>query len=297
MRLKDIFTEGTRAVFKNAKFFFITWMMNVAFSLAMTIPVYNLIGGSLGNSIIDTGLDYKWLIQFISLNGRAISMVPAALLGICFIYATLQTFFLGGLVSVFNNPKKRHIVDFFYGGVKFWFRFFKVMLISVLLFSIVLLFNEFLGYLIGLIFSSGRLIFFDFLFKALRYIIFIFLIALLIIVSDYSRVMLAIEDRTKVTSGILDTFRFLKNNFRIVLITFLVVGLLGALGGLVYSFLELYISGTAFYFLILSFILQQILIIFRLLIRMLFCSTEVIIFKDLNAKIVVADAVEVSAGE
>ena len=54
----------------------------------------------------------------------------------------------------------------------------------------------------------------------------------------------------------------------------------------------MFIPRTPFYFLIVSFILQQMLIIFRLFIRMYFCATEVNLYKDLSA-----DVIEVKAKE
>ena len=64
------------------------------------------------------------------------------------------------------------------------------------------------------------------------------------------------------------------------------VAVFGAIGAIIYNLVRVTIPETPFYFLIVSFILQQMLIIFRLLIRMLFYSTEVILFNDLIAEVI-----------
>ena len=64
----------------------------------------------------------------------------------------------------------------------------------------------------------------------------------------------------------------------------MIVGSIGAIGAVIYNIVSGTIPKAPFYFLILSFILQQTLIIFRLLIRMLFFASEVNVYKDLSAE-------------
>ena len=71
-----------------------------------------------------------------------------------------------------------------------------------------------------------------------------------------------------------------------VFVTFLIVSIIGALGAIVYNIVAIFIPRSPFYFLILTFILQQMLIIFRLAITMLLYATEVYLFKDQDAEII-----------
>ena len=77
-----------------------------------------------------------------------------------------------------------------------------------------------------------------------------------------------------------------RKDFQKIFTIFFLVAVLGAVGALLYNVFGLTISRLPYYFLLLPFILQQMLIIFRLNIRMLFCSTEVILYKDLSAEII-----------
>jgi hypothetical protein len=80
--------------------------------------------------------------------------------------------------------------------------------------------------------------------------------------------------------------KFLKKNFFRVLILFLIVASFVAIGGIIYNVVENFVPKTPVYMLIITFIIQQMLIILRFLIRMIFYSTEIIIFNDLQAEVV-----------
>ena len=116
-----------------------------------------------------------------------------------------------------------------------------------------------------------------------------FFIGIVTIVSDYSKISLAVRDKTQILREIYYVMVFLKNNFNKVFATFLIVAIIGAFGAIVYNIIGRFIPRTPFYFLILIFILQQMLIIFRLLVRMLFYSTQVSLYKDLSADTIKID--------
>ena len=64
------------------------------------------------------------------------------------------------------------------------------------------------------------------------------------------------------------------------------VSVIGALGAVIYNLMIIYVPRAPYYFLILTFILQQLLIIFRLSITMFFYATEVFLFKDQDAEVI-----------
>jgi hypothetical protein len=162
----------------------------------------------------------------------------------------------------------------------------KILLVSLLFFAAAFKINDYLGELITWIFKNSENVTADFILKALRYILLVFFIGVITMISDYSRVSLAVRDKSKALKEIYNAIKFIKNNFNKTFSLFLIVAVIGAVGVIVYNIVGRFIPRTPFYFLILSFILQQMLIIFRLLIRMLFYSTQVNLFKDLSADIV-----------
>jgi hypothetical protein len=281
---KEILLTSLRNVFYNFKFVFLLWGTNVFAAFIVSMPIYYIINDHLGNSAIGEFVSDEfsifWLNQFRFIYSSNLAGIPLVLISTLIAYMLVQTFFVGGIISIFNQPSKNHSVDFFYGSVKYWYRFTKVMFTSLIFFVIAFLFNDLLGNFIGYIFANTENEFLDMILRSLRYIILIFLIGIVTIISDYVRVSIVVGDKQDVLKVIFDTIKFIKENFSITFSVFFVVAVLGALGSIIYNIISGTIARSPFYFLIISFIIQQLLIIFRFFVRMLFFATEVYIFKD-----------------
>ena len=294
--IKQILTEGIRSVYYNKRIIVLLWITNAVSAFILSLPIYYLFSQELSHSTISdklaNGFDYQWFMQFETLFKMYIGQIPFMIYTVVIIYTLIQTFYFAGLIAVFNNSKKNHIVDFFYGGVKYWFRFLKIMIISLIFYAFAFLLNDGLGNLISYIFKGTENEFADFIIRSARYLLLLFLIGLVAIISDYSKVGSAIDDESKSIKYIGKSIKFIKNNFFLVFTVFISVSSIGALGAVVYNAVERFIPRTPFYFLAAAFILQQMLIIFRLYIRMLFCATEVYLFKDLSEDIIEVETVE-----
>lgn len=293
--IKNLLMYSIRTVVYNSKFVVLLWAVNAVFALVVSVPIFNFIYSSIGRSLISDHLskqfDYFWFLQFWHLYDIHLNQMHLTIYSIVVIYTLIQTFLLGGLIAVFNQPKKNHFVDFFYGGVRYFYRFVKIVLISVLFYALAFKINDYLGDFITWFFKDSESVMGDFILRSLRYILLIFFIGVITMISDYSKVALAVGDKTKIFRQVYTAILFIKNNFKKVFTVFLIVACLGALGGVVYNIIVYFIPRTPYYVLIISFILQQMLIIFRLLIRMLFYATEVSLFKDLSADIVSAETI------
>ncbi len=294
LSIKQILLHGIRSVFHNDKFVIIMWAFNAMAALVLTVPIYNILIDNLGTSLTSDRLalnfDYMWYIQFRNLYSVQLNHLPLSIYFVVGIYALIQTFFLGGLISIFQNPDKNHTVDFFYGGVKYFLRFTKVLLVSLLFFAAAFKINDYTGELISILFKNSENVYADFILKALRYILLVFFIGIVTLISDYSKISLAVKDKNEILRECFNAIRFIIANFSKVFIVFLIVAIIGALGSIVYNIIGRFIPRTPFYFLFVSFILQQMLIIFRLLVRMLFYSTQVNLFNDLSADVIRAEA-------
>ena len=288
--IKNTFLITVREVLRNQKFILLFWGVNVIAAFLLSIPIYQMLIESLNHSLISNklanGFDYSWYVQFVSLFKNGVSQLPLTLYGVVLVYTLLNAFFMGGLISIFNFPKKNHMVDFFYGCVKYWLRFIKVLIITLLLFAIAFKINDYLGDLISWMFSNTEYVLTEFILRALRYVFLVFLIGIVTMISDYTKVVIVVKNRTKILKAVSEAIAFLKKDFQKIFTIFFLVAVLGAVGALLYNVFGLTISRLPYYFLLLPFILQQMLIIFRLNIRMLFCSTEVILYKDLSAEII-----------
>ncbi len=287
-KFKEIVILGARQVFYNRKLIFLFWITNAILAFILSLPLYNLLAQhlnhSLTSSLLNSQFNYLWLVQFQNIYSISLSEIPFMIYSIVGVYTLVQTFYFGGLVSIFKYPQKNHISDFFYGGVKYWADYFKVLLITLFAFAVLFIVYDFIVSFISSYFKNNVNHILEFSVLILRYVFLLFCIGIITIVSDYSKVSIAVQDNSNVISMIIETIKFIKNNFIVTFSIFLFIAVLGALGSISYNIFEMLIPRTPYYLLILAFVLQQLLVIFRLFIRIYFCSTEVLVYKDLSAK-------------
>jgi hypothetical protein len=288
--IREILSGGWRLVTKNWFYVFLLWGTNIVLSLVITIPIFAMLKENLAHSLWSSNLalelDYFWLNQFQYSNANLFDKLPILFFSIVGINVLIQKVFQGGLIAVFNNPKKNHISDFFYSGVKFWYRFVKVSFIAVILYAIIFMFDSKLDSWIANLTHYSNSVFIDIIFRSLRYLILLFLIGIISILTEYTQIYLALNDSQKITTALREIIIFIKTRFVVVFSTFLIVSIIGAIGAIVYNVVAIFIPRSPFYYLILTFILQQMLIIFRLSITMLLYATEVYLYKDQDAEII-----------
>lgn len=298
--IKGILIAGMRLVWKNHKFVYLFWSANIAFGIILTLPLFYILNDNLQHSAMSDSLffslDYTWYAQIRNIYKSSIGVYPYLIYSVIGAYTIIQVFFLGGIIAVMHNSAKNHYVDFFFGCVKYFYRFLKILLLSLFFYAVAFKINDYLGQLIEYLFSNQEQRLAEFILRAARYALLIFLIGVVTLVSDYSKISAAVKDNLSIWPEIKNAIRFIRKNFPIVFTVFLIVASLGALGVIVYDLTANYLPKTTYLFFILSFILQQLLIIFRFLIRMYFYASQVFLFKDLNAQIISASAEEIQAG-
>ncbi|MHC1736672.1 MAG: hypothetical protein AB9882_01525 [Ignavibacteriaceae bacterium] len=289
LTIPQVITYGSRLAFRNLKFIPLIWFTNFAFAFALTLPVFSLFQESLAwsrmSDLIYREFDYIWLIQFLIHNERYLSVVPYTIFSVAGIYIIIQLFYGGGLLSVFINPSKNHHVDFFFGGVRHFYRFLKIAFIAFILYIIALLISDALSYLIKAIFAYSSLTWLEFILTLLRYLLFLLLIGVVSIISDYAKVVAVVTDTSSALRSILGAFRFIHKNFWRALSVFLILFLFLIIGVVVYNLVDGLIPRSPVWLILLTFIIQQLLIIYRTIIRLYVYSTEVVLFQDIIAEL------------
>ena len=288
--IREILREGWRLVKKNWFYVYLLWGTNIVFSLVLTIPILTMLQDNLSHSLwsskLALELDYFWLLQFQNSNQNLFDKMPTLFFGLVGLNILIQKLYQGGLIAVFNNPKKNHISDFFYSGVKLWYRFIKVSFIAIALLAMAFFVDSKIDIVTEYVTVGSNSVFIDIIFRSVRYLTLLFLIGIISILSEYTQIYLSLNNSQKIRTAFKEVLTFIKKRFFLVFATFLIVSIIGALGAVVYNVVAIFIPRSPFYFLILTFILQQMLIIFRLAITMLLYATEVYLFKDQGAEII-----------
>lgn len=298
--LKLVFSKASRLTLQNTKYLLLLWFTNFALAFALTIPIYSLLRSDLAHSLLNshfTGeFDYLWFLQFYSLNLRTIEALPGLLISVTVIYNLIQLFYSGGFISVLLNPGKNHWVDFFYGGVKYFYRFLKIFLLALVLYAGALGLNVALHS--GVFYLSNRygspLLLLGI--NILRNVLFLFFICSVNLIIDYAKIATCATDETKIRVSFRNALRFIGQNFRISLIVYLLCGTLVVAAALTYNAIDSFLPKSTITLILLTFFFQQLLVIFRLIIKILFFSTEVVLYSELSADIISAEAEELVSG-
>jgi hypothetical protein len=241
---------------------------------------------SLINNNLSMGFDYLWYVQFRHIYQNSLDAIPILLYAFAGVYVLLQLFYLGGLFAVYTNSKKNHMVDFFYGSVKYFIRFLKIAVFVGALYFVAISINVLIDYGIKEIFLEKENAAVEFAVQIFRYLFFLLLISLINIISDYTKVAITVVDSTKLFRSLYKSFQFIKKNFVKVMTVYFIMLVFVAIGATIYNLVDSLLPKKPVYFLLLTFLIQQLLIIFRVLIRMYFYSTELLIFTDGEAETV-----------
>jgi hypothetical protein len=298
--IKNVLSQGSRLVYLNLKFISLFILTNIAFAIALSLPLFSTVKESLVHSSINDrlseGFDYLWYAQFRHIFQSSLDVLPFVIYATVGIYVFIQVFFLGGLLSVLINTQKNHFVDFFYGGVKYFWRFTKIMLISFSIYYIAISMLDYVGYLLNHWLADKQDVVLEFILQALRYVILIGVIAAINMISDFTKIIIAVKDSDYVLKEISESMKFIYNDFSKVFLVYFSIACIGAAGVIAYNVIDSALPRYPIYFLVISFIIQQFLIIFRLLIRMFFYSSAIVVYNDLTAPVIQTNVEEVSLG-
>jgi len=290
LSIKEILVNGSRLVFAHRKFVLLFWITNIVFAFALSLPLFSVLQHGLANSLINSnlslGFDYLWYVQFRHIYRNSLDAIPILLYAFAGVYVLVQLFYLGGLLAVYTNSKKNHVVDFFYGSVKYFIRFLKIAVVVGALYFAAISINVLIDYGIKQIFLEKENAAVEFAVQIFRYLFFLLLISIINIISDYTKIAIVVIDSTKLFRSLYKSFQFIKKNFVKVMTVYFIMLVFVAIGATIYNVVDSFLPKKPVYFLLLTFLIQQLLIIFRVLIRMYFYSTELLIFTDGEAQTV-----------
>ncbi|MDH5714741.1 MAG: hypothetical protein OEZ30_04175, partial [Candidatus Aminicenantes bacterium] len=177
---------GIKRVNKNKKMWFFLLVVNILVALVLTFPLYSALKTSIGDSLmgerLTKGFDYRWYDEFqykfrdtgfITLwsptivgSGTFFSNVDSLVTGRFFqfgptilvlmaVYVLLNILFAGGILGIFHSPEEKFTIKgFFSFGGTYFNRFFRLFIISGILYGI--LYFLFVPYISGIINQVGE---------------------------------------------------------------------------------------------------------------------------------------------
>lgn len=302
--------KGFKATKQTARMVLLLFILNLAFSLILAVPVYHSLIESFGDSLVAErmakGFDFLWWEEYRdqseglektftpSIIGKGAILnnleglilmtffnLPPIVLILGLIYIIFRTFLAGGILATFNISEPKFSLKKFFGeAAGFFSRFFLVMLVSWLFFF------GFLG-LLNRGFSTIRYSVAQSSFSEITPFalglffssIILFLIFFFQMLFDYTRIQIVVEERTNVLVAIRDAIRFVFRHPGSTLALFYLLVLANLGVTLIYLLLKNLVPQSTSLGVLAAVLIQQIFIFAVIGIRCWLYASEINLYK------------------
>jgi hypothetical protein len=279
VKILKTFGQGFGTTNKKARMIVYLWLINFIFSVVIVTPIYFLLNKDFSRSMVADelakGVDMILLGDMVYKHQEILPallgwlLIPAILFGLLFIFLN------GGIIGrIASQDEKINISNFLADCGKYFFRFFRVFLISIVGYIVVfvIIFRAFSALFNlwsknassqwGVVISSN-----------LKFLVLILLFTILRMFFDYVRIRLVVEESKKTVRATLLNFGFIAKRFFKAWLLYLLVGIITVIFIAVY--LSVYQSMPKMgLMLLVAFIWQQIYMLSRMWTKILFYSTE-----------------------
>ncbi len=283
MSLWQCFRKGNRQTGRYWQALLIIFLFNLVVALLLTLPFRHIWGQAVGYSLAGKELASEWnmnyLINFFIANRASLdASQPAPLiLGVGIIYLLVNTFFAGGVIGLFRREERFTLESFFREAGRWFWRFLRLLLISLLFIGVIFLVNLLWKGVAGAALKESANEPLIFWMTILRYGVVIFLLLLVNMVFDYAKISTVVEGSRRMLRTTLSAFGFVFSHLGRTLGLYYLLVFLGAI------LLALYLSVSHWLLpasiVMLVFIWQQLYSAARVWVRLLFFSSQMALYK------------------
>jgi hypothetical protein len=291
MKVLKSYYEGIKEAASQAKMIFVLWLANIAFGSIIFYLFLGVFSRAMGRSAVAEGLlkrfDFNFLVEFISNHGESVATIFSSIVVLTLLYLLVSTFLFGGILfSLTLRLRSSHLAGdgrkfaqiFFQGAGKFFGRFFRLLIYSLLLWtaSLVLLFivNLFISLFAGR--EASEKLFFYTLWLRLAIALFIFFLVKMIL--DYTRIKIAFEDSPKVFRSLLEMIKYVFKKLGKTLALYYLLLLTGIVFFAVLWTLKSVIPQISFITIVIAFLISQVFIASQGWLRIAFQQAQLVFY-------------------
>jgi hypothetical protein len=254
---------------RRPKMIMLLWLANIAFAAAAYFGFSCAFGAALGNSGMTVEMlaktDMNAVIEFLTNSGgRLDDLITMALLVMVF-YAFVSIFLNGGILHslIEQEDRKRFGQTFFAGGGRYYGRFFRLTVYSIILWAPALIGYFLVHAVLRALTKNSTNEQLTFYFSIFRIALALFLIFLIKMIMDYARIRIATQDTNKVFVSLLGAVKFVFARFGGTLLLYYLLGLTGWAAFLVFRLINGTFSKNLTVTVLLGFGLAQLFIASR----------------------------------
>ncbi len=265
----------------------VLWLINFLFGSVIFFLLFGQISGAISESMMAESLlkkfDFTFLFEFMTYHKDAVGTIFSAAFILMFLYLLVSIFLYGGILSVLihsgrshemEEGKKRFAPIFFQGAGKYFGRFFRLAIYSLILWFIFAVFISLVSSLFGVFTARGTNEQLAFSLLLVEVAVVLFLVFLIKMILDYTRIKIVTEDSRYVFTSLFKAIWFiLKNIVRTLGLYYLLV-LTGAALWAIFWLLDWVNPSNSMLTIILAFVVSQIFIASRVWLKVAFQSAQ-----------------------
>lgn len=256
-------------------------LLAVPIALGFRATVAAAFGGSTAPESLIQGFDYTVVQDFMDHHGREIQPLFRQLVGFAFVSMLLSTFLAGGTLSILREQNGSFSAETFFRDCgKYFTRFFRLFLIfGILLMLLSVVLSAGLGAAFAQMTDNADSEVAAFAASIGVCLAFVLPAMLLMMAADYAKIITVTHDAQSMAGAARDAFRFILKNFfsavglqlTLLLLLFLLVAAYWGIEGLIGMTSPLSIAVV--------FLIQQLFMISRMWIRVMFFSGEMMLYE------------------
>jgi len=262
----------------------VLWMINLFFASVIYFLFSAILKAAFGQSLLASDLLHKpnmdLLLEFLLSSGTSLGMLVTAGLVLAALFFLAGIFVNGGILHALVHQRDYESFGqvFFAGGGKFYGRFFRLSIYSLILWIPSVILYLIISGLLGISTKNPLNEQSSFYIVLLRIAIVLFLVFLIKMIMDYARIKIATQDSRSVFRSLLEATGFVFRKLGKTLALYYLLGLTGVAAFLIYwgirSTFQAGSSGTIW----LGFIISQLFIASRGWLRVAFQAGQLRFF-------------------
>ena len=285
MKVLKSYSNGVREATIRPKMVLLLWFFNLLFGFIIFYLLYNRLMEAMSRSAISEGMlskvNYHFVFEFLTYHGQAWSTIRSTAVVLVCGYIMVSIYLLGGILhSLVETPKTSFSQRFFQGCGKFFGRFFRLFIYSLILWFVFFVFM-FILYQVGDALTgkgvNEQLTYYLFLVGAAIALFFIFFINM---IQDYARIKIVTEDSRYVFRSLFQSIGFVFKRLGGTLVLYYLLVLTGVVIALVYWGFKAVIPFSSAAAILITFVVSQLFIASHAWLKVAFQAGQLSYYTD-----------------
>lgn len=288
MEVLKSYAKGISEAAKQPKMMVVLWAINFIFGAVIYFLCYTLFSHAWGRSIVADDLINKFdansFFELIAHYGEHLKMIFLVTLLLIMGYFIFSLFIHGGIIFTLLEDKNKNnnlggggtfASTFFYGAGKFFGRFFRLLIYSLILWGIFIVLNILFNLIGNVLTVNGtREEIVIYLFW-IRVVITLFLVYLIRMILDYARIEIVVRDSHGVFQPFLKMIKFVFQKIGKTLALYYLLLLTGAVLFVLGWVVNSRNTGTTALSIVMIFLISQIFLALRMWLKIAFQAGQI----------------------